>query len=49
MIVSNGACVECVNNFYFDQQQDKCIQVDPLCKTYEKANGNCLTCYTGYE
>jgi hypothetical protein len=28
--------------------EGKCAQASPLCKTFDKKNGNCLSCYNGY-
>lgn len=28
--------------------EGKCTQASPLCKTFDKKNGNCLSCYNGY-
>ncbi len=46
--VEGSACKECVNGFYV-APDGKCKQVSPLCKSFDKSNGNCLTCYNGYE
>ena len=40
-------CVKCSKNFYFGDD-GFCKPVDPLCKTYDLINGNCLTCYQSY-
>lgn len=43
-----STCRECVSGFYFSTDR-KCRQASPLCKTFDPSNGNCLTCYNGYE
>lgn len=25
-----------------------CVAIDALCKEFERQNGNCISCYTGY-
>lgn len=42
-----GACMRCSKNFYFGSN-GKCMAVNPLCQTYDPANGNCLSCYQSY-
>lgn len=42
-----GVCVECSTNAYF--RQNMCVAVDALCRTFDAQNGNCLTCYSGYQ
>ena len=43
----NNICMECANRFYL-ASDNKCMPVNPLCKTSSPANGACLTCYPGY-
>jgi len=43
---SNGVCVQCSRSAYF--RNGVCTQSDPLCKTFDQSNGNCLSCYAGY-
>ncbi len=44
----NGTvCSLCSNRYYFGPTSF-CIPVNPLCNTYNSANGACLTCYPGY-
>jgi proprotein convertase subtilisin/kexin type 5 len=44
----NGSvCLQCYRGYYLDYT-GKCRQSNPLCKTTNPANGNCLTCYQGY-
>jgi hypothetical protein len=43
---SNGICSRCFSGYYLNLQQ-QCLQVNPLCKTYDQT-GACLTCYVGY-
>jgi hypothetical protein len=40
-------CLQCAVKFYLDST-NKCHQVSPLCKTFNLANGACLTCFPGY-
>lgn len=42
-----GICVKCSRNFFFGQD-GLCKAVNPLCKTFNPINGNCLTCYQSY-
>jgi hypothetical protein len=44
---SNGACVECSARWVFNALK-ACIPVSDTCKTHD-GNGNCLTCYPGYQ
>jgi len=43
----DGACTECSKNFYFNDQ-GKCIQIDPFCKTFDISSKTCLECYSGF-
>lgn len=43
-----GSCKDCVSGFYVGSE-GKCKQASPLCRTFDSKNGNCLTCYNGYE
>ena len=42
-----GNCLECSQGFFLNITQ--CLQVDPLCKTFNNQNGYCLSCYNGYK
>lgn len=43
----NGrVCVQCSPDAYF--QNGVCVLADPLCRTWDRTNGNCLSCYKGY-
>ena len=44
----NGACVACSANWYSDAN-GVCQPVSDLCKSHDSANGQCLTCYAGYD
>ena len=46
MNVTNGICTKCFSRYYLNQQ-NQCVNVNPLCKTYNN-NGLCLSCYPGY-
>lgn len=44
---ANQVCKSCSAFWYFNSN-GQCTPVDTLCKTFDPANGNCLTCYKGY-
>lgn len=46
-VFNNSVCQQCYKGFYLDFS-GKCRQSNPLCKTTDPANGNCLSCYQGY-
>lgn len=47
-IKTNGnQCVSCSSGFFLNQN-GKCQQTDPLCKTTNQVNGICVECYQGY-
>ena len=46
--IEGGLCTECAKGTFFNAQ-GKCQVIDPLCKTFNPADGACTTCYTGYE
>ena len=41
-------CLNCANRYYVNKNKS-CSPADPLCRTYNTSNGNCFTCYDGYE
>lgn len=43
---NSNQCILCAVNYYLSN--GICRQVNPLCKTYNRDNGNCLSCYQGY-
>jgi hypothetical protein len=43
---NSNQCVLCAINYYLFN--GVCKQVNPLCRTYNRDNGNCLSCYQGY-
>jgi hypothetical protein len=45
---TNGLCSQCSTGFYYNNNQGKCQQQDPLCRTFDTTSGNCLSCYSGY-
>ena len=45
---NNGACSECSANWFFDAN-NVCQPVSDLCKSFDVANGQCLSCYQGYD
>lgn len=44
----NTGCSQCANGYYLSSSSGQCTQEDPLCKTSDQTNGNCLSCYGGY-
>lgn len=45
----NGSiCTLCSKNFYLSSE-GKCKAVNPSCNTYDPSNGNCTSCFAGYE
>lgn len=45
----NGpVCTVCSKN-YFLSASGKCTAVNPSCNTYNPSNGNCTSCFAGYE
>jgi hypothetical protein len=47
-IKSQGAlCLQCANGYYL-HPDGLCHQLNPLCKTSNMTNGNCIDCYQGY-
>lgn len=46
----NGAiCSQCSSGYYSSPSTNfVCTQLDPLCKTHDMTNGNCMSCYPGY-
>ena len=45
---SKTPCKQCNEREYSLEGSGKCNQVDISCKTFDKKNGNCLTCEDGY-
>ena len=46
---NNGnLCVSCVDGYYVNQQENKCKQLDPICKDHNRSTGACTDCYNGY-
>jgi hypothetical protein len=43
---SKKVCQVCIDSCYLNN--GVCSQINVLCKTANKANGNCLSCYDGY-
>lgn len=41
-----GNCLECFERFYLSNL-NVCEEVDIFCKGYNKATGNCTSCYEG--
>ena len=43
----NNKCIQCSTKAYMNID-NRCIQSNPLCATFNHSNGNCLTCYSGF-
>ena len=43
---SAGVCIQCAQKAYY--QNNMCVAVDELCRTFDSNNGRCLSCYVGY-
>lgn len=43
----NNNCLQCISSYFLDSFK-RCLPLNPLCKTYNQLNGDCLTCYPGY-
>ena len=41
---NNQNCLKCFNLYYLSN--NTCVEVNPLCKTYDSSNGNCLSCFS---
>jgi len=45
----NGStCVSCSKSYYLSSS-GKCTAVNPSCNTYDPTNGNCTSCFAGYQ
>lgn len=44
---TTGECLQCIASYYISSN-GYCKASDPLCKTFNRTNGHCLTCYKGY-
>lgn len=42
------SCIKCSLKYYLNSN-GKCKAVDPSCKTFDNTNGNCLSCFAGFE
>ena len=40
-------CDECYSGFYLNYEY-KCMQANPICKTIDRNDGRCTSCYSGY-
>jgi hypothetical protein len=47
----DGACITAIDNCGVRQyiQNGDCIDINPLCQTYERVGGLCLSCIFGYK
>ena len=43
---STNICIACLDRYFLSF--GFCMPVTPLCLTYDKNNGNCLSCYEGF-
>ena len=43
-----GLCSECYKGFYFHSYDKACKRINPLCKSSNRNNGACTSCYPGY-
>lgn len=43
----DGVCVECSENFYFNDR-GVCCEVKPQCRIFNREEGVCVACYQGY-
>ena len=41
-------CLKCAERAYFNDY-DKCVAVSDFCKTWDVFDGQCLSCYDGYD
>jgi hypothetical protein len=47
-VASNGLCSQCFSGYFYSISYQKCIPLNPLCKTSNTTDGSCLSCYPGY-
>ncbi len=40
-------CIACFPGYYL--QSNRCLQISPLCKTFDSNSGSCTSCYPGYD
>lgn len=45
---SGEKCLECSDRSFFNAD-GLCVSVSSQCNTFDKASGNCLTCFAGYD
>lgn len=45
---TNGVCSQCFQSYYYNTTLNKCMQLNPNCKT-ATPNNICTSCYTGYK
>lgn len=45
---TNGVCSQCFQSYYYNTTLNKCMQLNPNCKTATTSNV-CTSCYTGYK
>lgn len=44
---NNSICIKCSNGYYFDVNK-VCTLADTLCRSFDQSNGDCLSCYSGF-
>jgi hypothetical protein len=44
----DNVCIKCSKGFFLSLE-GKCTQVSPSCATYNENNGQCTSCFSGYE
>lgn len=43
----NGTCIECYPSYYLNDK-NICVQINPLCHTFNYSTRQCSSCYPGY-
>lgn len=46
-VAANGACLKCAYRYW--SSNGVCVKVDDQCKSWNDYNGQCTSCYDGYE
>ena len=46
--LNGNLCTQCYTGYYVGKNGN-CLQINPLCRTVNQANGACTSCYSGYE
>ena len=45
----SSGCLECYGGYYYSSAKDKCTLTNQLCRESNTENGNCVSCWEGYE